>query len=117
LRDFQSPASNEVETLIPIATLFVSMEEHSAEQVAVDSFKDNDIADLCVAAAHNMVSDEPRTLTGTFPGNKTLAMGYALEAAELVEEAGLEAEREYVGETDADWDQHLILIHIEGGDQ
>ena len=93
------------------------MEEHSAEQVAVDSFKDNDIADLCVAAAHNMVSDEPRTLTGTFPGNKTLAMGYALEAVELAEEAGLEAEREYIGETDADWDQHLILIHIEGGDQ
>ena len=93
------------------------MEEHSAAQVAVDSFKDNDIADFCMAAAHDMLSDEPRTLTGEFPGNETLAMGYALEVVEIAEEHGLDAEREYVGPTDEEYESHTILVHIEGGDQ
>ena len=88
------------------------MEEHSAEQVAVDSFKDNDIVNFIMECVHGFVSDEPRTLQGEFAGSKTRAMGHALEVVEMAAENDLDAEREYIGEMD-DFDLHRIDIHIE----
>lgn len=83
-------------------------------QKAVESFEDNDIAEFCMAAAHNMLSDDPRTLVGRFPGEKTRAMGYALAVVEIAEEHGVNAEREYIGDLD-EFGHHRIDIHIKGG--
>jgi hypothetical protein len=42
---------------------------------------------------------EPRTITAEFPGEYDLAMGGALTDAEGLAALGIEAEREYIGET------------------
>lgn len=90
-------------------------------EAAVEMFEENEIADFCMEAAHDMLSEEPRTLTGEFPGNKTRAMGHALAVVEIAEEHGIDAEREYIDEVgypeivDTDDELHKILIHLNGG--
>ena len=104
-----------------IALYSNTMTQEEAIQKAVEHFQDNDITDFCMECATGMVSDEPRTLEGYYPGDKTLAMGYALATVEMAEENGLDAEREYIDEVgypeelDIDKERHKILIHIEGG--
>lgn len=57
---------------------------------------------------------EPETIVGTFPGNRTRAMGHALALIETLEEHDVEAEREYIKPHD-EFDEHIIAIHIMGG--
>lgn len=64
--------------------------------------------------------DGPRTTVTTYPGNRDAAMGYALKAKELLQEAdpSLDVEREYIEQLpDADEGSHVIALHIEGGDE
>lgn len=83
---------------------------------AVENFRQNDITNFVMETIHGSVSDEPRTLQGEFPGSETRAMGHALEVVEMAEEAGLDAEREYIGEMD-EFNAHRIDIHLNGGDE
>lgn len=83
---------------------------------ALDGLQSSDIANFVMASVHGDVSDEPRTLEGSFPGTRDRAMGYALEVCEIAAEHDLDAEREYVGRGDEYESQHIIKIHIEGGE-
>ena len=77
--------------------------------------------DFTMECSFTEPSQEPRTLDGYFPGNKTRAMGHALAVVEMAEEHGIDAEREYIDEVgydeslDIDKDRHKILIHLNGG--
>lgn len=88
---------------------------NEAYEKAVESLTENEIADLIMEHLTSGISDEPRTIRGTFPGPKNLAMGAALEVVEMCEEDGVDAEREYIGEGDQYDGQQVIDIHIEGG--
>lgn len=88
------------------------MGEIPAVEKAVADFGENDIAEFVMKCVHSFVSDDPRTLEGEFPGNKTRAMGHALEVVEMAAEYDLDAEREYIRPMD-DYDLHRIDIHIE----
>lgn len=95
-------------------------EEQPDTQAAVDrmidSLQENEVADLIMEHTTTGLSGEPRTIRGTFPGDKTRAMEHASVVVEMCEDDGLEAEREYTGEK-TDQGLHIILIHIEGGDE
>lgn len=91
------------------------MPEHDTVERAVEDLRENEVAELIMQST-GQLSDEPRTVRGTFPGSKTRAMGHALEVVEIVEDHDLEAEREYIGPVEGR-DSHEIHVHIEGGEK
>lgn len=71
--------------------------------------------DIAMRLANNDPPTEPETIVATFPGSRTRAMGHALALIERLESHDVEAEREYIEESDEFEDEHIIAIHIEGG--
>ena len=92
-----------------------SLDAGEGVEKAVQELNENEVVDFIMESTYGELSNEPRTIHGDFPGSKDRAMGHALEVVRIAEEAGLEAEREYVGQGDEYENQHLINIHIEGG--
>lgn len=80
------------------------------------SDSENEVVDVCFALPQIKNGHSPelydltpgRVINGIYPGDRTRAMGHALYLVEQLDDVGIAADREYVGEVD---DKHVEEAH------